>query len=128
MAIFDNENQFYSRPAPAFVSDQPLIYRFVDFVSGHVFVATVPISILAYFLSGQLSASVVFVLTAITGTYLGLIGLPGLVALLIASPMLLAWKWQKYHLFKRVFEIVFVLFYLLCILAALIAPSLPKIK
>ena len=60
-------------------------------------------------------------LAFITGTYLGLIGAPAFVALLIASPTLLAWKKHKHRLFKRVFETIFVFLYILWVLAMLVS-------
>jgi hypothetical protein len=126
MAIFDNEKQFYTKPAPAFAPDQALFYRFVYFVSDHVFVATIPISILAYFLTvHSKSTGLLFTLGALTGMYLALIGPPALVALLVAIPALLAWKKQRHQLFKLVFEVAFVFLYLLCVLGVLIVPLLP---
>lgn len=127
MAIFNNETQFYSQPAPGFVHDQPFISRFVDFVADHVFAMTLPLSILAYSLNGQLKAApnLVYVLGGLTGMYLGMIGCPALVALLLASPTLLAWKKHKHRLFKRVFETIFVFLYLLLVIGAMISSFLP---
>ncbi len=124
MAIFDKETEFYSRPAARVKSDRSLLSQFVDFIASHVFVATVPISIIAYALTPQLkSANWLIDLMAITFIYGGLIGVPALLAVILASPALLAWKTRKHHGFKRVFDTAFVFLYLVLALLALLGPK-----
>lgn len=135
MAIFNNETQFYNQPAPAFEYDQPPIRRFIAFVYDHVFVATIPLSILLTYLLMSRSANLhsgqiglVTVAASLTTVYLGLIGLPALVSLFISSPMLFAWRTQRHRLFKRVFKIAFVFLYLFVVVVMLIASFLPQAK
>ena len=109
MAIFDKEKEFGSRVSAPFEPDQPFINRFVDFVAGHVFVANIAISILTYILNPRLrSANSITAIAFMTGTYLGLIAVPAIIATLLASPALLAWKTRRQHLFTLVFEFIFV--------------------
>jgi len=124
MAIFDKEKEFYSRPASPVKSDRSLVSQFVEFFTRHVFVLTLPISIIAFAVAPQFkSTNWVVDLITITLLYGGIIGVPALVAALVAIPALLAWRTHKHHAFMRVFETAFVFLYLLWALMLIASPK-----
>ncbi|MGH9822733.1 MAG: hypothetical protein ACREDR_05715 [Blastocatellia bacterium] len=123
MAIFDQEKKFYKTdnpPASADDSDnEPALSMLIGFVADKAFVINLPISIIVYAINRSAQAIFLADLIGVTTFYLGLIGLPALVAVVLSSPALLARKRQKHRLFRRVFDLLFVALYVLLIIAAL---------
>ena len=123
MAIFDKEQEFYKNDTPqASIDDsdnESALSLIVGFITDKIFILNLPISIIVYAVNRLPQATFLADIFGVTTFYLLLIGLPALVAVVLASPTLLAWKTQKHRLFKHVFHLLFVAFYALSTIAAL---------